>query len=98
MLLTKIPFFKEVIIINFYCDHCGFKNNDCDFSGSLNPKGVKINFNVLKIEDLGRDVIRSKHCSIYIPELELEIPSSGKDKISTIEGFLQNFKEDLSGD
>lgn len=27
LLLTKIPFFKEIIVSSFYCDNCGYRNN-----------------------------------------------------------------------
>jgi zinc finger protein len=28
MLLTSIPYFKEIIIMSFRCEHCGATNND----------------------------------------------------------------------
>ena len=28
MLLTRIPYFREVIIMSFECPHCGFKNSE----------------------------------------------------------------------
>lgn len=26
LLLTKIPFFREIIVSSFHCDKCGFRN------------------------------------------------------------------------
>ncbi|KAI4465911.1 zinc finger protein zpr1 [Holotrichia oblita] len=37
LLLTKIPYYKEVIIMSFSCDKCGYKNNEIqpdDMSGN----------------------------------------------------------------
>ena len=28
LLLTKIPFYKEVIVSSFHCEHCGYQNNE----------------------------------------------------------------------
>ena len=28
LMLTKIPFFKEVVISSFWCDECGYKNSE----------------------------------------------------------------------
>merc|ERR1711874_339656 len=68
LLLTNIPFFKEIVIMSLtVTERC----------------------------DLERDIIRSNHASVTIPELQLEIPSTGKGYLSTLEGFLSSFKEDL---
>lgn len=41
-------------------------------------------------------MVRSEHCNMYIPELELEMPKSNKGSINTLEGFISNCKEDLA--
>ncbi len=48
LLLTRIPFFKEVVIMSFSCSHCGFNNNEIDYTGIVEPKGKKITFRVDK--------------------------------------------------
>lgn len=35
MLLTSIPYFKEVIIMSFHCDHCGVSNNEVQSAGAV---------------------------------------------------------------
>lgn len=35
LLLTSIPFFKEVIVMSFRCEHCGFSNNEIQSAGSI---------------------------------------------------------------
>lgn len=33
LLMTKIPFFKEMLISSFACNECGNKNNEVQFVG-----------------------------------------------------------------
>jgi len=33
LLLTKIPFFQEVVVVSFSCDECGFKNSELQPAG-----------------------------------------------------------------
>ena len=42
MLLTKIPFFKEIVVMSFDCPHCGFKNNEVQSAGRIQDKGCTI--------------------------------------------------------
>lgn len=35
MLLTSIPYFREVIIMSFRCEHCGTENNEIQSAGSI---------------------------------------------------------------
>ena len=39
LLLTKIPHFKEVIIMAFECPHCGVKNNEIQSASVIAPQG-----------------------------------------------------------
>ena len=41
LMLTRIPFFKEVIISSFSCDECGFENREVQLGGKVQEKGVK---------------------------------------------------------
>ena len=47
MLMTKIPFFREVILVSFCCDECGERNNEVQFAGKLADFGVDIMFRVM---------------------------------------------------
>eukprot|EP00794_Sanderia_malayensis_P011232 gene11232-12411_t len=42
LLLTKIPFFKDVVLSSFECEHCGNKNNDIQPTEAVQDKGIKI--------------------------------------------------------
>lgn len=35
LLLTSIPFFREVIVMSFRCDHCGATNNEIQSAGTI---------------------------------------------------------------
>lgn len=78
MLLTKIPFYKDVIIISFECKHCGYKNNEIQSGGRVEEKGIRINFNVKTMDDLNRILVKSDFTSIRIPEIEFEIPANSQ--------------------
>ena len=56
LLFTKIPFFREIIISSFQCEHCDFSNNEVQFGGEIKEKGVKYVFTVQTPEDLNRQV------------------------------------------
>ena len=48
-----------------------------------------VDFQVNSIEDLNRQVVKSNHCTITIPEVGLEIPPEAQaGSLSTIEGIL----------
>ena len=38
LLLTSIPFFREVIVMSFRCEHCGFQNNEIQSAGTIRRK------------------------------------------------------------
>lgn len=98
ILMTKIPFFREIIITSFRCESCGFKNNEVQFAGELPDYGVDIFFRAMSPEDLNREIIKSEHAKIVIEELDLEIPASNKAEITTIEGLLTRISEELQAD
>lgn len=75
MLLTKIPFYKDVILISFDCEHCGYQNNEIQSGGKVEEKGIRIRLRVENIDDLNRTLVKSDFTSIKIPELDFEIPA-----------------------
>lgn len=84
LLLTKIPFFKEMLIGSFSCHECGNKNNEVQFVGELPSRGISIRFKVTELADLGREIVKSQYASLKFEELELEIPESGRAEINTV--------------
>lgn len=95
MMLSNIPFFKDVLVVSFHCPHCGYKNNEIQNAGVLAEHGKKITLTVNDKEDLERDICKGEFATISVPELQLEIPYNKKGAMSTLEGLLTSFKEDL---
>ena len=42
LLLTTIPYFKEVIIMSFRCEHCGTSNNEIQSAGSIRRTSTRL--------------------------------------------------------
>ena len=86
MLLTKIPYFREVIIMAFECEECGYANSEVTFGGSICEKGCRITLHVTSINDCNRQIIKSDTATISIPSLSFEIPpATQRGCINTIE-------------
>ncbi|KAG5313094.1 ZPR1 protein, partial [Pseudoatta argentina] len=89
LLLTKIPHYKDMVLMSFECEHCGYQNNDIQSGGKIAEKGIKITLQVVTSQDLNRQVVKSDYTSIHIPHLDFEIPSqSQKGEITTVEGII----------
>ncbi|KAI0091760.1 zf-ZPR1-domain-containing protein [Irpex rosettiformis] len=97
MLLTSIPFFREVIVMSFRCEHCGFQNNEIQSAGSIRPEGAVYTARILTRKDLDRTIVKSENCTITIPDLDLTIPPS-RGQLTTVEGILRNIVTDLGAD
>lgn len=97
MLLTKIPFFREVIIMSFSCPHCGLKNSEIQSAGQIQEKGSKYTLRVETKKDLNRQVIKSDYCSCKFAELDVEIPAK-RGQLTNVEGLLSQIRDDLSVD
>lgn len=96
MLLHKIPFFREVVIVSFACENCGERNNEVSFGGEIQLQGSKQTLVVKTASDLDRQLVKSDSASLFIPELEFEIPAgTQKGEINTIEGFLRTAAKNL---
>uniref|UniRef100_A0A914Z655 Zinc finger ZPR1-type domain-containing protein n=1 Tax=Panagrolaimus superbus TaxID=310955 RepID=A0A914Z655_9BILA len=99
LMCTRIPYYKQVIVISFLCDHCGFRNNELQSGESVQEFGTEIVLNVKTKEDLNRQVVKSEYASIEIPELDLVIPyKSQPGEITTVEGVLMRVKNGLEQD
>lgn len=99
LLLTKIPFYKDVILMSFTCDECGFQNNEIQSGAPIAEKGMQIKLNVSSERDLNRQVVKSDYTSVKIVEIDFEIPSqSQKGEVTTVEGILDRCVRGLSQD
>ena len=97
LLLTKIPFFKDVIVMSFSCPHCGYRNNSIEDAKELAPQGIHFVLTVKTNKDMDRRIIKSNFASLSVPCCGLEIPQmTQKGKLSTVEGFISTAKENLN--
>nr|CAH7746194.1 unnamed protein product [Callosobruchus chinensis] len=89
LLLTKIPFYKEIVVMSFVCEHCGYHNNEIQSGAPVAEKGIRLTLHVKSNRDLNRTVVKSDYTSIKILELEFEVPAkSQKGEITTVEGII----------
>jgi len=96
-LMHKIPYFRELIIASFECEHCGERNNEVTFGGEIQIQGSIYELECTNAKDLDRQLIKSDSASVYFPSLDFEIPpKTQKGEISTIEGFLTTAARNLS--
>ncbi|KJE91981.1 zinc finger protein [Capsaspora owczarzaki ATCC 30864] len=97
LLLTKVPFFREIIIMAFECPHCGFRSNEIQSGGVIQPRGCKTSIRVSTRKDLNREVVKSDSATVSVPELNFEIPASTqRGVLNTVEGLLRKSIEGLA--
>lgn len=96
MCVSSIPFFKEIIIMAYHCDLCGYKNTEIKTGGGISEKATKITFKVTDKEHLNRDIFKSDTAALTIPEVDLELsPGTLGGVYTTVEGALIKIAEHL---
>ncbi|XP_049448410.1 zinc finger protein ZPR1 [Epinephelus fuscoguttatus] len=99
LLLTKIPFFKEIIVSSFSCANCGWSNTEIQSAGRIQDQGVCYTLKVKTKQDLNREVVKADSATTRIPELDFEIPPyTQKGALSTVEGLLDRAVAGLEQD
>ena len=68
LFLTRIPFFREVIVSSFSCDECGYKNAELQPGGRIQERGVSYKLTV-----------KDKAVSSFVLVLILVLPSSSRE-------------------
>ncbi|XP_012689367.1 zinc finger protein ZPR1-like [Clupea harengus] len=99
LLLTRIPFFKEVIISSFTCPHCNWSNTEIQSAGRIQEQGIQYTLKMKSKMDINREVVRAESATTRIPELDFEIPAfTQKGSLSTIEGLIDRAVTGLEQD
>ncbi|KAF8885573.1 zf-ZPR1-domain-containing protein [Gymnopilus junonius] len=98
LMLTSIPFFREVIVMSFRCEHCGWTNNEIQSAGEIRPEGTVYTAKIQDRNDLNRQIVRSASCELVIPELDLTLPPTSRGQLTTVEGLIRDVVADLSMD
>lgn len=88
-MLTRIPYYKEIVLSSFECSHCDFKNNQLDPACEIKQQGVRLSLKIEHKDDLDRYIITTDYTSMQVKELDFEMPPmSQKSQVTTIEGIL----------
>lgn len=94
LFFTKIPYFREIIIMSFSCEHCGTQNNEVQAAGSVQPKGTHYELRLTTLADFARQVVKADSATVKFIELDVEIPP-GKGQLTNVEGLLTSMVDDL---
>ena len=96
MFATRIPYFREVVVMCTSCDGCGYRNSDLRAGGAIPPRGRELMLSVATPRDLSRDVIKSETADVAVPELELELGCGTLGgRVTTVEGLLCEVRDAL---
>ena len=93
----RIPFFREVLLESFSCDHCGHKNSSVKPAGAIQEKGSKFLFRLENEDDFQRQVVRTNSATFRVVDLDLETPAS-EGQLTTIESLISKILTDLEAD
>ncbi|NXW84054.1 ZPR1 protein, partial [Alopecoenas beccarii] len=89
LLLTRIPFFKEIIVSSFSCDSCSWANTEIQSAGRVQEQGVRYSLTVTSRQDMDRQVVKTDCATATIPELDFEIPPfTQRGVLTTVEGII----------
>ena len=94
--MTSIPHFKEVLIMAFNCQFCGYRSNEIKGGGAIPPKGQKIELTIGSEQDLKRDVLKGDSAALHLPSIDLELQHGSLGGVyTTIEGLLNKIYTNL---
>ncbi|KAL8940670.1 MAG: hypothetical protein Q9216_002692 [Gyalolechia sp. 2 TL-2023] len=94
LLLTKIPYFREIILMSFSCPYCGFSNTEVQSAGQIQERGTKYIVKVTGLDDMERQIIKSDTALFRLEDLDIEMPA-GHGQLTNIEGMLNVILRDL---
>jgi zinc finger protein len=97
ILPIKVPFFKEILLESFSCDHCGFSNNTVKYAGQIQEKGSKYTFRIDEAADWQRQIVRNDTGVFRIEDIDLEMPP-GPGQFTNLEGLFTKIQTDLAHD
>ena len=90
MCQCSIPYFKDLILMAFTCDHCLHRTTEIKTGGGISPQATKYTMKIDTPEDLNRDLFKSESAGVEIPELGLELDAGSLGGVfSTVEGILE---------
>lgn len=96
-MLTRVPHFREVILMAFDCPHCGHRSNELQQANAIAVGGAIYTCRITSKADLNRQLVKTDTAVVKIPEIDFEIPAQ-RGHLTTIEGLLTTVLDDLQGD
>ena len=97
ILPITVPYFKQILLESFSCEHCGLKNNTVKSAGAIQEKGTKYTFKLDNVKDLERQVVRSESSTFRVEDIDLEMPST-PGQLTNLESILSKIMTDLESD
>ncbi|KAK3839437.1 MAG: ZPR1 zinc-finger domain-containing protein [Linnemannia elongata] len=97
LLLTRVPHFREVILMAFDCPHCGHRSNELQQANAIAVGGAIYTCQISNKADLNRQLVKTDTATVKIPEIDFEIPAQ-RGQLTTIEGLLSTVIDDLESD
>ena len=95
--VTTIPHFKDVAIMAFTCEKCGYRTNEVHATGPFTGHGTRSILHVKEPLDMTRSLLKSETCTLRIPELELELGAGTLgSRFTTVEGIVDAIAEELA--
>lgn len=74
-MLTRIPFYRDVIISSFACEHCHSVNNGIESANKIQESGVKMKLLINTPADFNREIVKGDYATFRIPIIDFEIPA-----------------------
>ncbi|GAB0496355.1 hypothetical protein MMPV_007667 [Pyropia vietnamensis] len=96
LLLTSIPFFKDVVLMSFSCPHCHYRSSEVQPGGEIAAKGITLTLTASQASDLQRSVLLSDAATVSVAELDLTVPPASRGRLTTVEGILGDVAEGLT--
>ena len=94
--MTNIPHFKEVLIMAFNCQFCGYRTNEVKGGGAIPAMGMQITLTINSEEDMKRDVLKGHSAMLIIPQMDLELSHGSLGGVyTTIEGLMNKIYTNL---
>ena len=95
--LVRIPYFKEVLLESFSCDHCGFQNTSVKSAGTIHEKGTKFRFKLTSEDDFQRQIVKTESAVLKVEDLDLEA-LKGPGQLTNLESIFSKILTDLQSD
>ena len=96
-MLTKIPFWRDVVLSSFSCEHCNILNNNIQSANKIQEQGVKLKLKVTNAADMNREMVKSDFATFKIPAIDFEIPPMTQKGCNLFWVFLHIFSTFIWG-